>query len=58
MTENLNETPELEPMPGKKNNRTLWIILAVLGVVILCCCVLAVIGSFLYIPSWYNQFNF
>ena len=58
MTDNQMETSEYQEAPEKRNNRTLWIILGVLGAILICCCVLAAVGAFMYIPDWYNQFNF
>ncbi len=38
------EPPEsFEPVPEKKNKKTLWIILAIVAVVLLCCCLVVVL---------------
>jgi len=46
MSEEINDVmdapEEFEEAPGKKSNKTLWIILAIVAVIILCCCCFAI----------------
>jgi flagellar basal body-associated protein FliL len=51
MTENQFDTPEILEVPEKKNNKTLWIILAVLAVLVICCCVIFVLVLMFVIPA-------
>ena len=48
MSEDINYVPEapesFEQVPEKKNNKTLWIVLAVVAVLLLCCCLVLVLG--------------
>jgi hypothetical protein len=58
MADEIKSEPVYEGPPEKKNNKTLWIVLAIVALVIIICCVLAVVGSFVYLPAWYNRFGF
>ena len=58
MTENQFDTPEFQEVPEKKNNKTLWIILAVLAVVIICCICVALVLMFLIPADRYQQLRY
>jgi flagellar basal body-associated protein FliL len=51
MTENQLDTPEFLEVPEKKNNKTLWIILAVLAVLVICCCIIFALVLMFVIPA-------
>jgi len=58
MTENQFDTPEFQEVPEKKTNKTLWIILAVFAVVIICCICVALVLMFLIPAGCYQQLRY